>query len=166
MVESQREIPGSGTGAGYNRARDALLYRLIDLDRSPDRAGYPSPSDDRERPSLGLGYDFSRRRMPGPHRSRTRQLHRHQTHGLQPHPKSLEQRFQQTPPQCRRLGRRLLGKSSCGLNLSTDSPGGWPNLLWTSGRSRRRARSATPRWQRNRLATRQRLEQDRTEIQP
>jgi predicted transposase YbfD/YdcC len=48
------------SGRQHNRARDAFLYHLVDLDRCPDRAGYPSSLDDRERPSLGLGYDFPR----------------------------------------------------------------------------------------------------------
>ena len=59
MVESQREIPGPSTGANTIE-REARFY-ITSLACRPDRTSYPSPLDDREWPSLGLGYEFPRR---------------------------------------------------------------------------------------------------------
>ena len=62
------------------------ITSLVLLAASP-RADRPQPLGDREQPALGHGHDLPRRRMPGPNRSRARQLHHHQTHGPQPDPK-------------------------------------------------------------------------------
>jgi hypothetical protein len=72
---------------------------------------------DRERPSLGDGYDVPRRRMPSPHRKRTRELHYDQAHGPEPDPTEIvrQKRFHEDPSLCRLLGRRLLSKSHWGL---------------------------------------------------
>src|SRR5258705_3108449 len=68
--------------------------------------------------------------MPRPHRSRAGHVHHHQAHGPQSDPKSARQGFHPPPPQSRRLGRRLPGKSNCSLNFSPDSPDlGWARTL-------------------------------------
>ena len=81
MVESTREI-----GDKIERETRFYITSLVLLASllGPDR---PQPLGDREQPALGHGHDLPRRRMPGPNRSRSGQLHHHQAHGPQPDPK-------------------------------------------------------------------------------
>jgi len=61
--------------------------------------------DSEEQPALGAGYGVSRRRMPGTHRPRTRELHHHQIHGTEPATTRQGQTLDTRSTQSRCMGR-------------------------------------------------------------
>ena len=98
MVESSRETDGKIEHG------DTLLHHLAGAAGAPARADRPQPLGNREQPPLGHGHDVPRRRVPGPNRPRTRQLHHHQAHGAQPDPNGARQGLIAPQAQGRRLG--------------------------------------------------------------
>src|SRR6266705_1823119 len=77
MVESTREI--------NDKVERETRFYITSLVWLASRLGHPRSLGGREQPTLGHGHDLPRRRMPGPHRSRSRQFHHHQAHRSKPH---------------------------------------------------------------------------------
>ncbi len=99
VVESTREV-----GDKINREMRLYITSSVLLG-PPDRTDGPRPLDDRKRLALGVGHDLPRRRMPRADRQRPRQFRHHQTHELQPHAQSCDQKLHASEAQGRRLGR-------------------------------------------------------------
>lgn len=75
MVETVREI-------GERIERETRYY-VRSLRIPAQQMGAAQSPGRGEQPALGAGQGVSRRRVPGTHRPRARQLHHHQTHGTE-----------------------------------------------------------------------------------
>ena len=101
MVESTREIPGSGPGTGPIERETRLYITSSGVAGQPAGADRAQSLGGGEQPALGDGHDLPRRRVPGPNRSCAGQFHHRQTHGPQPDPQGARQGLIAPPPQGR-----------------------------------------------------------------